>query len=111
MRALPLPGLLCFVLVALAATAHGELAQDPPQPAGAEQAPARQSYAGRTTFSLLQEILEKRDAVWTVGVNWYLNEFLRVQANVIREQREEGGIVLPVLGRTWSRTFRVQFQL
>jgi phosphate-selective porin OprO and OprP len=58
-----------------------------------------------------RRILEKRDAVWTVGVNWYLNEFLRVQANVIREQREEGGIVLPTLGRTWSRTFRVQFQL
>jgi len=56
-------------------------------------------------------ILEKRDAVWTVGVNWYLNEFLRVQANLIREQREEGGIVLPTFGRTWSRTLRVQFQL
>ena len=56
-------------------------------------------------------ILEKRDAVWTVGMNWYLNEFLRVQANLIREQREEGGIVLPTFGRTWSRTLRVQFQL
>jgi phosphate-selective porin OprO and OprP len=56
-------------------------------------------------------ILEKRDTVWTVGVNWYLNELLRVQANVIREEREEGGILLPTLGRTWSRTLRVQFQL
>jgi phosphate-selective porin OprO and OprP len=55
-------------------------------------------------------IVEKRDTVWTVGVNWYLNEFLRVQANVIREEREDG-ILLPTLGRTWSRTFRVQFQL
>jgi hypothetical protein len=58
-----------------------------------------------------RRILEKRDAVWTFGVNWYLNEFLRVQANVIRERREEGGIVLPTLGRTWSRIVRVQFQL
>jgi phosphate-selective porin OprO/OprP len=58
-----------------------------------------------------RRVLEKRDAVWTIGVNWYLTEFLRVQANVIREQREEGAIVLPTLGRTWSRTFRVQFQL
>ncbi len=58
-----------------------------------------------------RRILEKRDTLWTVGVNWYLNEFLKVQANVIREEREEGGILLPTLGRTWSRTFRVQFQL
>ena len=36
--------------------------------------------------------------------------FGRVQANVIREEREDG-ILLPILGRTWSRTFRVQFQL
>jgi HEAT repeat protein/Mg-chelatase subunit ChlD len=63
MRALPFPGLRCLVLVALAATARGELAQDPPQPAGAEKPAAQQSYAGRTTFSLLQEMLQKRDAV------------------------------------------------
>jgi phosphate-selective porin OprO/OprP len=58
-----------------------------------------------------RRILEKRDAVWTFGVNWYLNQFLRVQANVVREQRDEGGILLPTLGRTWSRIFRVQFHL
>ncbi|MGH9253993.1 MAG: OprO/OprP family phosphate-selective porin [Vicinamibacterales bacterium] len=56
-------------------------------------------------------ILERKDAVWTVGMNWYVNRFVRIQADLIREQREEGGAVLPTLGRAWSRTLRVQFQL
>lgn len=56
-------------------------------------------------------ILERKDAAWTLGMNWYLNRFVRVQANLIRERLEEGGSVLPTRGRAWSRTLRVQFQM
>ena len=58
-----------------------------------------------------RQILERKDTAWTLGMNWYLNQFVRIQANVIRERREAGGTILPALGRAWSRTLRVQFQL
>ena len=49
------------------------------------------------------------DRVWTVGVNWYLNDFVKVQFDLIREQRELGGTVMSAGGRTWSRVFGLQF--
>lgn len=58
-----------------------------------------------------RRILERKDAAWTFGMNWYLSRFVRVQANLIRERLEEGGSVLPTPGRAWSRTLRVQFQM
>jgi hypothetical protein len=56
-------------------------------------------------------VIEKSDRVWTAGVNWYLNQFIRVQVNLIRERREDEGLVLPDGGKLWNRTFRVQFAL
>ena len=56
-------------------------------------------------------ILGMTDNVWTTGVNWYVNEFIKLQADLIREQREAGGIIIPAQGRLWSRTLRVQFAL
>jgi phosphate-selective porin OprO/OprP len=53
-------------------------------------------------------ILDRKDAAWTLGMNWYLNQFVRVQANVIRE---ETGSVLQPRGSAWSRTLRLQFQM
>jgi phosphate-selective porin len=58
-----------------------------------------------------QRAIEKSDHAWTAGVNWYLNEFIKVQANVIRERREDEGSVLPSGERLWNRTLRVQFAL
>jgi phosphate-selective porin len=54
---------------------------------------------------------EKSDRALTAGVNWYLNEFVKVQADVVRELRREDGRVLDSRGRLWSRTVRVQFAL
>jgi phosphate-selective porin len=56
-----------------------------------------------------RRIPEKRDMAWTVGLNWYVNRFVRVRANVVRELREQAATI-PLLTRAWSRTLRVQFQ-
>ncbi len=56
-------------------------------------------------------ILLRTDSVWTAGVNWYVNEFIKLQANLIREQREAGDVVIPGQATRWSRTLGVQFGL
>ena len=56
-------------------------------------------------------IAARTDNVWTAGVNWYLNEYLKVQANLIREQRPANGQPDGALDYFWSRTLRLQFGL
>ena len=62
-------------------------------------------------------LLETGDRVSTVGVNWYLNRFVKVQANLIRERRrggtryDDGGSAVAGPPPSWSRTFRIQFGL
>jgi phosphate-selective porin len=56
-------------------------------------------------------IAPRTDEVWTAGVNWYLNDYLKVQANLIREQRTLNGQPIAGLERFWSRTLRLQFGL
>ncbi len=51
------------------------------------------------------------DMVWTTGVNWYLNKFFELSANLIREDRALGGSATPAAGAVWSRTFRIEFGL
>jgi phosphate-selective porin OprO and OprP len=53
-------------------------------------------------------VMPRADDVWTGGVNWYWNDFVKLQANVIRERRTEDGRVIAGEGNLWSRTFRVQ---
>lgn len=57
-----------------------------------------------------RRIAVSRDAAWTIGLNWYLNEFVKVQLNAIRERRD-GDNVTPSEKRAWSRALRIQFQL
>src|SRR5258705_11230261 len=56
-------------------------------------------------------IAPRTDDVWTAGVNWYLNDYLKVQANLIREQRTLNGLPIAGLEHFWRRTLRLQFGL
>lgn len=55
-------------------------------------------------------ILRQAQTGWTVGMNWYLNRFARVQTNVIRTVRSEGHVPLPG-GDTWATVIRLQLGL
>ena len=50
--------------------------------------------------------------VWTGGVNWYINQWVRVQTNAIRESYSDAARS-PVLGRRtfWTGVLRTQFVL
>ena len=56
-------------------------------------------------------ILETADRVLTFGLNWYLNPYVLLQVNAIRETRERGGTAVPGQERMWSRVLRAQFEL
>jgi phosphate-selective porin len=56
-------------------------------------------------------VLYAGDTAWTTGVNWYLNKFIELSANVIREDRTVAGTLAAMPGAVWSRTFRVEFGL
>jgi phosphate-selective porin OprO and OprP len=51
----------------------------------------------------------RADTVWTTGINWYVNSYVKLQANLIRERRALNGRVLPEQEHLWSRTLRLQF--
>jgi phosphate-selective porin OprO/OprP len=53
-------------------------------------------------------VMPLADEVWTAGVNWYWNDYVKLQANVIHERRTEDGRVTGAQGDLWSQTFRVQ---
>ena len=64
---------------------------------------------GGTSNPRARDILEKSGRVLTAGINWSPNRWTRVQANLIRDRRREGGASpgAPV----WSRIVRFQFTL
>ena len=63
-------------------------------------------------------ILPNSDRAWTFGVNWYLNHWVKIQANFAHEHLEDPPrrLVLDPTGTTgpdpyWSRVIRIQFAL
>jgi phosphate-selective porin len=57
-------------------------------------------------------ILGNRNQVTTVGVNWYINRFFKIQANIIREKLDDPSQgPLPARPSFTTRAIRVQFSL
>ena len=59
-----------------------------------------------------ENILPSGDRVLTLGVNWTLNRFVKLQVNVIRERVEDvERSPVPNDAAFWSRVVRLQFVL
>jgi phosphate-selective porin len=56
-------------------------------------------------------VVSTADRAWTTGVNWYLNKFLELSLNLIREDRALPRAATLSPGPVWSRTFRIEFGL
>jgi phosphate-selective porin OprO/OprP len=65
-----------------------------------------------STSTRADNVLGNSDRALTFGVNWYLNRWMKIQANLIRERLHEPSMG-PVPGRAsfLSRVFRFQFTL
>jgi phosphate-selective porin OprO and OprP len=63
-----------------------------------------------STSTRADNVLGNADHVLTWGVNWYLNRWVKIQANLIREHLHDPSMG-PVPGRAsfWSRVIRFQF--
>ena len=57
-------------------------------------------------------IFDNSDRVWTLGGNWYLNRWAKIQGNAIRERIEDLERS-PIVGRNvfWSGVLRLQLAL
>ena len=55
-------------------------------------------------------LLANSDTVWTFGVNWFVNRWVRVTVNVIREQFEDA-VRTPEPGTTEFRSGVARLQL
>jgi phosphate-selective porin len=59
-----------------------------------------------------ETILPTGDRAFTIGANWTLNRFAKVQVNLIREHLEDPDRnPVPTGGPIWSRVLRLQFVL
>jgi len=50
------------------------------------------------------------DRVWTLGVNWYLNRWIKLQANLVRDELGREGAESEARG-DWTRLVRMQFSM
>ena len=54
--------------------------------------------------------LETSDTAWTMGANWYVNPWIKLQFNIIREWIEDAErSPIPDRQLFWTRVFRLQF--
>jgi phosphate-selective porin OprO/OprP len=66
----------------------------------------------RSTSVRADAVLGNSDRATTLGVNWQVNKWVKLQANLIREDIERPSMgPLPERGRFWSRAFRLQLTL
>jgi phosphate-selective porin OprO/OprP len=65
--------------------------------------------AGGSTSPRADVVLGNRDEVVTLGANWYLNRWIKIQANLIRDTlRDPSRGPLPSTASIWSRVIRFQ---
>jgi phosphate-selective porin len=57
-------------------------------------------------------LLGQSERVWTLGANWYLNQWTKLQANLVREKIEDS-FRSPIEGRNlfWAYVFRLQLAI
>lgn len=71
-------------------------------------APGQEPETNPRAFNLI----ESGDRVWTVGVNWYVNKWVKIQVNAIREAFEDiDRTPRPGQATFWTRVCRLQFVL
>jgi phosphate-selective porin OprO/OprP len=59
-----------------------------------------------------ESVLGNSDVALTLGVNWYVNRWVKIQANLIRERiQDPSSGPLPGQPSFWSRVFRLQLAL
>ena len=74
---------------------------------------ASDTGAGRPSRSLRAvNILQTSDRAWTFGVNWYINQWVKAQANFTREYLEDA-FRAPIQGVNlyWVYKYRLQLSL
>ena len=66
----------------------------------------------RSTSARADAVLGNTDRATTIGVNWHVHRWVKVQANVIREDIQRP-LMGPLPGRAafWSRAFRIQLAI
>ena len=63
-----------------------------------------------STSRRAETVLGNSDRALTLGANWYLNRWMKIQANLIREQLHDPSMgPLPRHASFWSRVLRFQF--
>ena len=71
-----------------------------------------EARADLSTSRRAETVLGNSDHALTLGVNWYLNRFVKVQANLIREWIHDPSTgPLPDRSSFWSHVFRLQFAI
>ena len=67
---------------------------------------------GRQFESAAWHVLQSGDRALTLGVNWTLNRFIKLQVNAIRERVEDQArSPVPDGAAFWSRVLRLQLVL